>query len=106
MLDICAKFYDHQSNNTKLLCPPPPQLTVQKSPCQIGLRGYVPDKILSDSISNKYIYIYISNRKNVDNLYHLYSSIYMCQNTRLDLCHMRCQPLFHEKKLKRAISSA
>ena len=58
MLDICAKFYDHRSNNTKLLSPPPPQLMVQKSPCQIGLRGYVLDKILSDSISNKYIYIY------------------------------------------------
>ena len=57
MLDICAKFYDHRSNNTKLLSPPP-QLKVQKSPCQIGLRGYVPDKILSDSICNKYIYIY------------------------------------------------
>ena len=54
MFDICAKFDDHRSNNTKLLSPP--QLTVQKSPCQIGLRGYVPDKILSDSISNKYIY--------------------------------------------------
>ena len=53
-----------------------------------------------------YIYIHISNRKNVDNLYHLYLSIYMHQNTRMDLCHMRCQPLFHEKKLKRAISSA
>ena len=104
MLDICAKFYDHRSNNTKLLSPSPLQLTVQKSPCKIGLSGYVPDKILSDSISNNYIYI--SNRKNVDNLYHLYSSIYMRQNTRLDLCHMRCQPLFHEKKLKRAISSA
>ena len=86
MLDICAKFYDHRSNNTKLLTPPPPplQLTVQKSPCQIGLRGYVPDKILSDSISNK--------SKNVDNLYHLYLSSCMRQNTRLDL--------FHEKNWK------
>ena len=91
MLDICAKFYDHQSNSTKLL-PSPPQLTVQKSPCQIGLRGYVPDKILSDSVSNK--------SKNVDNLYHLYLSNYMHQNTRLDLCHMCCQPLFHEKNWK------
>ena len=61
---------------------------------------------LLDSFLELYIYIYISNRKNVDNLYHLYLSIYMRQNTRLDLCHMRCQPLFHEKKLKRAINSA
>ena len=43
--------------------------------------------------------IYIES-KNVDNLYHLYLSIDMHQNTRLDLCHMRCQPLFHEKNWK------
>ena len=46
-------------------------------------------------------HIYISNRKNVDNLCHLYLSIYMRQNTRLDLCHMGCQPLFHEKKIEK-----
>ena len=44
------------------------------------------------SFSNKYIYVH--------NLYHLYLSIYMLQNTGLDLYHMCCQPLFHEKNWK------
>ena len=44
-LDTCAKFHDHQSNNNKVIMrggssPPPPQwLTIQKSPCQIGLKS-------------------------------------------------------------------
>ena len=35
--------------------------------------------------------------KNDCNLHHLYLSIYMRQNTGLDLYHMRYQPQFHEK---------
>ena len=38
-LDTCAKFHDHQSNNSKVM--------VQKSPCQIGLikvSKYMPRK--------------------------------------------------------------
>ena len=44
-----------------------------------------------------YICMYVSNRKNDDNLHHLFLSIYMRQNTGLDLYHMRYQPLFHGK---------
>ena len=59
MLDICAKLYDHRSKHKVIKPPPPPPpADGSKSLCQIGLRGYVPDKILSDSIFNKYIYIY------------------------------------------------
>ena len=42
-LDACAKFHDHRSYNNIVMmegpsCPPRPWLTVQKSPCQIGLK--------------------------------------------------------------------
>ena len=42
MLDICAKFHDHQSNNNKVMMGAlmPPTMTdgSKKSPCQIGLK--------------------------------------------------------------------
>ena len=37
-LDTCTKFHDHRSNKNKVMMGVPLLLTVQKGPCQIGLR--------------------------------------------------------------------
>ena len=56
MLGICAKFYDHRSKHK--IVKAPPTADGSKKPMSNGVERYVPDKILSDSISNKYIKIY------------------------------------------------